>query len=121
MEMFNIVFGGICIVYVVLIKILEGMHHMDTIRERFPKAYKILTSNSTLVLLVIVGIGLFVEVLINRPKETAPKSEPPLKSTPQSGPATTLGDQSPAITGSGNSVSYGETAKTTKATKTQKK
>ena len=97
------------------------MHHLDLIKERWPKTYKVVLSPPIRFVLLLVAIGLFVESMRERrqgtedfppPKAAAPPQSVP--TVPQSGPAVTTGDQSPATTGNDNTVNYGTAPKGTK-------
>ena len=100
MEMLTSIVGGICVAYLVIAQILEALHHMELIKKRWPKAYKILLSPITRILLLIVTIGLFAEVLRERRQEA--KHEPRVPTS--TGPAVTTGDCSAANTGNNNKI-----------------
>jgi hypothetical protein len=104
--MLTIIIGCVLVAYLVITQFLEWTHHIDTIKKRWPKAYNILMSPSSRVLLLLVVIGLLAEVLRERGRETATKQEtPPQGARPtQSGSATTFGPCSPATIGNGNKI-----------------
>lgn len=111
-----VIVGGICVAFSVISQILEWTHHVDLIQKRWPRLYSGLMNPITRLVLLVVAVALFAEVLREHKSEI--KSEPTVPATqthggaPQStGSATTHGDQSPAVTGSGNSFVYGDDAK----------
>jgi hypothetical protein len=110
MQIFTIVLCCICVAYLVIAQVLEAMHHMELIENRWPKAHQVLMSPATRIVLLIVAIGLLAEVFRERQQETVTKHETtPHVAKPQSGsittgPATTFGPCSAATTGSGNKV-----------------
>ena len=112
MEMFSIIVGGICVAYVVVTQILEWTHHMNVIKERWPRAYRTLLGPVTRLLFLAVAIALLVEVLRERKLESHKQDTPAPVATPtpapQTGSATTSGANSPAVSGNGNSVTYGD-------------
>lgn len=51
------------------------MHHLDTIKERWPRVYRVLLSPGTRLLLLLVAIGLLVDVRMEHSQE-GPKAPP---------------------------------------------
>jgi hypothetical protein len=69
MEYFKIVVGGVCLSYVAVGLFLEWTHHITVIEERWPRWYKRMTDRKTMVVLLFVGLGLFVEILTEKRSE----------------------------------------------------
>jgi len=106
----EIIFAILCIGFVVVVHILEGLHLLEMTEKRWPRVHKVLMSRPLSFVLVVVSIILLVEMMREHHEETVQNSEPAPKvsvPTPQSGPATTSGPNSPANTGNGNVFNYG--------------
>ena len=108
--MLTIILGGICLLFAVIIHVLEGMHLMEWLKK-WPGIYKFLTSRTLLFVLFIIAIGLFGETIREQRQETRPDQPNTAGPSRQTGPATTKGDNSPAVTGDGNKFTYGTTDK----------
>jgi hypothetical protein len=109
-KMLTIILGGICILFPLIIHVLEALHLMEWLK-RWPGLYNFLTNRALLFVLFVIAIGLFGEAIREHRQET--KIEQPKTTGPsrQTGSATTKGDNSPAVTGDGNKFNYGATDK----------
>ncbi len=124
MEILKFILGSsflLCSLLFASFSILDGVHHMSTVEERWPRLYKKLMSRRAQVILLVVALVLFTDIFIERHSEklrfesaettkstpTQDQAQTPVP-TPSPRVATSTGDQSPAIAGDANSVQYGD-------------
>jgi hypothetical protein len=118
MEVYRTIAGALSLLVVICFRVLEGMHHVSAIKEHFPRLYRVMSNGFFQTVLLMIGLGLLAENLVewhSEGRSEASKPAPPVEpKAPSSAPApsprvaTSTGDQSPAIAGDGNSVEYGD-------------
>jgi len=76
METLEVIIGGVLVVSVAAIHILEGLHLMEMIKTKWPRFNAFLVSRSLSFSLAIVGIGLLCVAMTQLWHEAPPKSAP---------------------------------------------
>jgi hypothetical protein len=93
-------------------RVFSGWHFMNPIQwlKAVYETFGTPHPRGSLIAVTILGAIFFAAIWLFAANQVNKDHQTPIAPPSATGPATTSGDSSPAITGSGNSVTYGQSA-----------